>query len=1227
MNFIQKVEQLDPRVETLPVETGANFRKQLNQMGLLGDDLKSRLSPFVVRVGDKYLLEEEWPEAMPDEPVLIEKLAAGGGGGGGGSKPLGIIMAAFAIVAAPFTAGQSLLLLIPAAGLLMTGSVPVPKAMSPSLTGTDTVSSTYSVSTNLNSARLYSAIPRLYGRLKITPDLASQPYTEFEGNEQYLYQLLTISVGRAAVKQVYIGNTPLDNFDGVQTQVINPYEKVTLFPDNVVTSSAVDNILIPNNGSLLGPFVSTPVGSGDTRELAVDIHFPGGCYKINQETGKPGSSSVRIYVVVTPVDDNGDVIGDPIQLGNKLFSFSTQTSQRATLRGEVPPGRYSVSVSRSGESKENDSKVQNDCYWVGLKSYLEPVGDYGNVTLLAIKVKASESLNSSTSREFSVIAAGMVRTWHPVLGWSEDPVETRSIAWAAADILTDTSYGAGLGDTKLDLTHLYQLDQVWSARGDECNYYFDNTTSVWDALSRVLRAGRAAPMYYAGKVEFIRDSEKLIPNIMFNPEDLVKNSLRVTYEWPMDDSPDHVVVQYYDRDTWTQEEVICALPGSPLRVPAKVEMLQISNRNQAWREGITMAASNRYRRRKIQFSTVHKGKIPRYNDLVSISHDLAAWGYPGVVISLDRVTGKIRTSEPLPFVSGDMVISFQKKDGSPDGPYSVVADPTLGENEFGGIVEGDLTDVWISDGIKTRRTPYQFGPSGRTSLLGLALKATPKGSDRFDFEMVNYAPEVPLAESGQPVPPTPPSSGLITPPTGPVIDRVIVVDTAIIGQQTVSWTPAVGARYYQVQTRQANGEWADEVSSVVVTSIPLQLPPGPNSVRVRGVSDIAGHWVYWTGTLIGTTYGLPELSSFVSKPDLFNINLTWEFTEETRLTAEFTEIYGSETPIPAPGAIQLIGQFPFPTNSYTYVVGVPARTGYFWARVKDRAGRYGPFFQNGTPVSGTTSDDPEAMLQYLTGQIGASQLTSELQTQLANLGEAATEISENITELNGVLSATVTMRAQVNSGGKLVTAGIGLGVVPDPEDPSQYNSEIIFLANRVAFIADTEPGAEIISPFVIDAPNRLVYMHGAFIQDLTVGTAKIAQLAVETVKIGDEAVTIPRFMQREEGNIPGGLLVGFSVDVPDYYGGLATPFMLLLNHPLGGSISSNTTWSFSTVVQVDGVTVANPRGNGQGGFPYPNPVMIMVELSPGTHTITASGTLSGPLYYSNPSMLLLGVKR
>jgi len=60
------------------------------------------------------------------------------------------------------------------------------------------------------------------------------------------------------------------------------------------------------------------------------------------------------------------------------------------------------------------------------------------------------------------------------------------------------------------------------------------------------------------------------------------------------------------------------------------------------REGLYLAAANRYRRRIITLRTELEGLIPTYGDLIAIAHDMPSWGTGG----RDRRLG-ISTPTPL----------------------------------------------------------------------------------------------------------------------------------------------------------------------------------------------------------------------------------------------------------------------------------------------------------------------------------------------------------------------------------------------------------------------------------------------------------------------------------------------------------------------------------------------------------------------------------------------------
>src|SRR3546814_2642197 len=115
--------------------------------------------------------------------------------------------------------------------------------------------------------------------------------------------------------------------------------------------------------------------------------------------------------------------------------------------------------------------------------------------------------------------------------WSSDVCSSdlnRSPADAFADILR-ASYGAKLPDARIDLAALAQLDQVWASRGDQFDGVFDQQVTVWEALTRVARCGRAVPFLQGGIVRLVRDEARLLPVALFSPRNIVKNSLKIQY--------------------------------------------------------------------------------------------------------------------------------------------------------------------------------------------------------------------------------------------------------------------------------------------------------------------------------------------------------------------------------------------------------------------------------------------------------------------------------------------------------------------------------------------------------------------------------------------------------------------------------------------------------------------------------------------------------------------------
>ncbi len=815
-----------------------------------------RLHTFMPLVNGSPVLERDWGRPVRDGDVVV--LAALPQGGGGGSNPLQMILQLAVVAAALIIPGMQPWAFVlgtwqfglTSAAIMLAGTflvnALVPPTRAPSSLGAQQASPTYTIGAQGNAARLQNPIPVLYGRYRSYPDFASQPYVENHGNEQYLYQLFCISQGEVAVEKVMIGDTDISSYAEVQYEIVPPGGAMVLFPDNVVTSSDVTGIELkgPNEGGdWIGPFVAS-AGGTKANFIGIDFSLPSGLFRADDD-GNPAAMSVSYHVQCQLVDDRGNPIGPWLDLANASVSMATIQPQMLSQRYAVAPGRYQVRVRRTSD-KSTDTRTANTLQWSGMRAYLPSQRYYGDVTLLAMVIRATNNLNSQTAKKINVIATRKLPVWNGA-SWSA-PQVTRNPAWALADVIRNTTYGRGLADNRLNLDTLLTLSATWDARGDTFDGVFDTAATVWDVLTQIASVGNATPVYYAGVIDFVRDEKRTIRTAMFAPSNIIQNSLQIEYAFQSYDTPDHVVVQYTDDTTFQPAEVPCVLAGGTQLKPARLQLFGCTNRAQAWRWGMRQAAANRDRRRNITLTTEMEGYIPRYGDLVSVSHDVPAWGLSGVV--LNYTAGVITTSEPLDWTAGKThYMAFRRRDGSGDGPYVV----TAGQDEFTAIVAGSPA-LYISDGISEEPTQYQFGPGERHGLDCQVLSVSPKDDGQVELALVNYAESVFEAENSGDVPPPPPASLLPEISDAPVVASVSVIGSPQNGLSVISCTPARGATSYEFQASANSGAAWTPLGMSLSPTINANLGAGLWQVRARAIGSLAGPWAVWSGAINAITY-------------------------------------------------------------------------------------------------------------------------------------------------------------------------------------------------------------------------------------------------------------------------------------------------------------------------------------------------------------------------------------
>lgn len=846
-------------------------------------------APTICLRNGEALLRADWDCQLIGNQDVVAFITLPQGGGGGRSGVLQVVMMLAVIVASVYTGGLAAGAFggvgttagatagALASGVVMAAGNMLISMLIPPTSGLSSLqnnalsapSPTYSLQAQGNSARLGASIPVIYGLHRVYPDFAAQPYTEFNGNEQYLYQLLCVGQGDYDILDMRIEDSPVASFDEISYTVYGPNQAVSDFPVRVENSGEVAGQELLNTG-YVGHFF---VNALDTQinQIGIDIIAPAGMYSAN-DSGGLDARSATFQVEASEFNTTTGLLGPFVVVLTETISAASSTAIRKTYKIAVTAGRYAVRMKRF-DAKDESARAGNSIVWAGMRGYIPGNQNYGGITTIAMVMKASNNLSSASSRRVNCKVQRKLKTWNPATGWSAGTVATRSIAWALADI-AKADYGLKLRDAQMDLQGFYELEQQYAnrttafgaANGDYCDMIFDNRVSAWEAMANIAQCGRAMPVLQGALLRVVRDTQQAIPTALFCARNIVKGTFTINYMMPTEATADSVIVEWIDKDSLLPKETQATLPGGSTDNPARVKMPGISSQAHAYREAITLAAVNRYRRKVVTFQTELEGHIPSVGDLIAVSHPMPNWGVSGELVAVGGLD--LTLSEPVEFLIGlTYYIALRKPDGSVSGPH-------LCHAHISGNPDQVTLDVLALDFAPTvtdakEHTYFAFGPAGEVFFQARVLPPIrPRGNNTVEISCINEHAAVHSAETGT-VPALPQPWQLPKKITKPVISRLDVTQagTATAPVLLLSWSPAANADHYLVQTSIDNANWLTHPDTTSTSyAVPVEL--GTIWVRVAAVGLARGEWATWTGVTgiippPGNVTGLASLEAFI----------------------------------------------------------------------------------------------------------------------------------------------------------------------------------------------------------------------------------------------------------------------------------------------------------------------------------------------------------------------------
>ncbi|MFX5166721.1 phage tail protein [Acinetobacter baumannii] len=225
--------------------------------------------------------------------------------------------------------------------------------------------------------------------------------------------------------------------------------------------------------------------------------------------------------------------------------------------------------------------------------------------------------------------------------------------------------------------------------------------------------------------------------------------------------------------------------------------------------------------------------------------------------------------------------------------------------------------------------------------------------------------------------------------------EIITTQNVAKTRLVISWKEAKNAARYEVEWKRNDGNW---VKLPQTTSLSIEVEDvyaGAYTARVVAYNlfGARSYPKYSTSTDVKGKVGKPtNILSLTTTPLLFGMKLDWVYpagnSDLSHVVIEVSDRADGSNP-------RLLGNVSYPTNTLT-IQGLQGGLDQ-WYRTKtvDKSGNESDWSNF---VKGTTGNDPDQVLDLISGQIGESDLATELQGKIENsvtVSEAAKIVADN----------------------------------------------------------------------------------------------------------------------------------------------------------------------------------------------------------------------------------------
>lgn len=607
-----------------------------------------------VTIGGKAVPRHLWHHVFPKHGQLIELR-------GGVGKAAIAIVAMIAITYFTFGIGTAAAAgmwgagavastygALAATAVYMAGAVLINQVLAPKQPKASQAAPTsYSISAGRNRARAYEPYGLAFGSIRIAPDLISQPYTHYEGDEQYLSMVLTPGINVDSVEAIYNGEALLSSYEGVQVWHNAfpgmPNQELPLYSNADVRDGGtlLDTSSDPKGRP--GDWVQRSSSAGAVR-LMVGIEF-----QLYDKTskGKDKENREQIQIQYRPAGTTGWQ-----NFGNYTVRGSTAKTQRASYAIDVAEAQYDVRVRVAGQNT-NGSGAQASFTWTTLTSIQRDTATYSGIPRIGVRMKATGQLNGAPDELRTVIHARPVPVWNGA-AWVTERTSNpgaQILAYARGIYAPDGTLLAGMGlpDRQIDVEGLKAFMLHCAAGGFTYNHWVSDVRSHQQVLDVVALAGFGQVCWPRGRLSVAWAADEQPLSGVVNMATIKKGQFQVDYM--LANTADGIEYSYLDGATWEAKTLRVPAPGvTTILNPAQVTGEGVTSEAHAAMLARWHLAQTLYQYKSIGYSTDIEHLSYSRMSILALQHDMTQWGFGGRIMGAAEVDGRmvLQLDEPVP---------------------------------------------------------------------------------------------------------------------------------------------------------------------------------------------------------------------------------------------------------------------------------------------------------------------------------------------------------------------------------------------------------------------------------------------------------------------------------------------------------------------------------------------------------------------------------------------------